>query len=76
MLPWNRYACSQGYKRKTEFKCEAWKTRLAAISGWPPNPTSTSPMSLTKHSVTISLTAGRWTYYTNLRAIHYFRVTA
>jgi hypothetical protein len=38
-------------------------------------PTSTSPTSLTKHLATIVLTAGRWTYYTNLRAMHYFRVT-
>jgi hypothetical protein len=29
-----------------------------------------------KHSVTIKLTAGRWTYYSALKNIHYLRVTA
>lgn len=44
-------------------------------------PTSKAPTSLTgasflgKHSLAIKLTAGRWTYYTNLGTIHYFRVT-
>jgi hypothetical protein len=38
-------------------------------------PASTSPTSLTRHLVTISLTAGRWTYFTSLKTIHYFRVT-
>jgi hypothetical protein len=45
-------------------------------------PTSKSPTTLTgvkfvgKRSVAIKLTAGKWTYYTNLGTIHYFRVTA
>jgi len=43
-------------------------------------PTSKAPTSLTgvsflgKRSVMIKLTAGRWTYYTSLRTIHYLRV--
>jgi hypothetical protein len=45
-------------------------------------PTSKAPTSLSgvtfhgTHSVAIKLTAGKWTYYTNLGTIHYFRVTA
>jgi hypothetical protein len=45
-------------------------------------PTSKAPTSLSgvkfvgKRSVAIKLTAGKWTYYTNLGTIHYFRVTA
>jgi hypothetical protein len=44
-------------------------------------PTSKAPTSLSgvkfvgKRSVAIKLTAGKWTYYTNLGTIHYFRVT-
>jgi hypothetical protein len=44
-------------------------------------PTSHAPTSLTgvafegTHSVTIKLTAGRWTYYTSLGTVHTFRVT-
>jgi len=44
-------------------------------------PTSKAPTSLSgvtfvgKRSVAIKLTAGRWTYYTNLGTVHYFRVT-
>ena len=44
-------------------------------------PTSKSPTSLSgvkslgRHSVAIKLTAGKWTYYTNLGTIHFFRVT-
>jgi hypothetical protein len=44
-------------------------------------PTSKAPTSLSgvkfvgKHSIAIKLTAGKWTYYTNLGAIHFFRVT-
>jgi hypothetical protein len=38
-------------------------------------PTSKSPTAI-KKAVTIRLTTGRWTYYTNLGTVHYFRVTA
>jgi hypothetical protein len=44
-------------------------------------PTSHAPTSLTgvkflgRRSLTIKLTTGRWTYYTNLGTVHYFRVT-
>jgi hypothetical protein len=44
-------------------------------------PTSKAPTDLSgvkfvgKRSVAIKLTAGRWTYYTNLGTVHYFRVT-
>ena len=44
-------------------------------------PTSMAPTSLSgvkfvgKHAVAIKLTTGKWTYYTNLGTIHYFRVT-
>jgi len=44
-------------------------------------PTSKAPIVLTKpafrgkRSVTIQLTSGRWTYYTSLKTVHYFRVT-
>jgi hypothetical protein len=44
-------------------------------------PTSTAPIVLTKpgfkgkRSVTIKLTSGRWTYYTSLKTVRYFRVT-
>jgi hypothetical protein len=39
-------------------------------------PKSTSATILTKRSTTITLTAGKWTYYTSLRSVHYFRVTS
>jgi len=45
-------------------------------------PTSKAPANLTgvkfvgNRSVAVKLTAGKWTYYTNLGTIHYFRVTA
>ena len=44
-------------------------------------PTSKAPANLTgvkfvgNRSVAVKLTAGKWTYYTNLGAIHFFRVT-
>jgi hypothetical protein len=44
-------------------------------------PTFTAPKSLTsagfkgKHSVILSLTSGKWTYYTSLATLHFFRVT-
>ena len=44
-------------------------------------PTSHAPTALTgvtflgRHAVTIKLTPGRWTYYTSLQTVHYFRVT-
>ncbi len=44
-------------------------------------PTSKAPTNLTgvkfrgTHSLAIKLTAGKWTYYTDLGTIHYFRVT-
>ena len=44
-------------------------------------PTSKAPTSLSgvkfvgRHSVAIKLTTGKWTYYSNLGTIHYFRVT-
>jgi hypothetical protein len=45
-------------------------------------PTFTAPKSLTStgfkgtHSVIVSLTSGKWTYYTTLATLHFFRVTA
>jgi hypothetical protein len=45
-------------------------------------PTFTAPKSLTSpgfkgtHSVILSLTSGKWTYYTTLATLHFFRVTA
>jgi hypothetical protein len=45
-------------------------------------PTSKAPANLTgakfvgNRSVAVKLTAGKWTYYTNMGSIHYFRVTA
>ena len=44
-------------------------------------PTSTAPKSLTvagftgTRSVTLSLTAGKWSYYASLATVHFFRVT-
>jgi hypothetical protein len=45
-------------------------------------PTYTAPKTLTAagfkgtHSVVLSLTSGRWTYYSSLAGVHFFRVTA
>jgi hypothetical protein len=45
-------------------------------------PTFTAPKSLTStafkgtHSVIVSLTSGKWSYYTTLATLHFFRVTA
>ena len=44
-------------------------------------PTFTAPKSLTSagfkgtHSVILSLTSGKWTYYTSFATLHFFRVT-
>jgi hypothetical protein len=75
-------------KGKTVSKLTAGRYKLTITDRDPKagfmilGPTSKAPTSLSgvkfvgKHAVAIKLTTGKWTYYTNLGTIHYFRVTA